>query len=158
MHASPAWWGSTSAADKQRLEASVRCGAIRLGLYTADDHTPSQLAAGMDDNLFTNIPNNPHHVLHKFLPRAKLIIQHKTSLVKTLRAHIRRPVCLNIEYVEDKIIDEFESRNLKQFLFLIIHTVLEVTLSDGAATNAMRLTSENEQFTERVVDVYGPKM
>ena len=72
-----------------------------------------------------------------FCPRAKLIIQHKTSLVKTLRAHIRRPVCLNIEYVEDKIIDEFESRNLKQFLFLIIHTVLEVTLSDGAATNAM---------------------
>jgi len=119
MHASPAWWGSTSAADKQRLEASVRL-AIRLGLYTADDHTPSQLAAGMDDNLFTNIPNNPHHVLHKFLPRAKLIIQHKTSLVKTLRAHIRRPVCLNIEYVEDKIIDEFESRNLKQgFCFLL---------------------------------------
>ena len=67
--ASPAWWGSTSAADKQRLEASVRHGAIRLGLYTADDRTPSQLAADMDDNLFANILNNPHHrVLHKFLP------------------------------------------------------------------------------------------
>jgi len=41
--------------------------AIRLGLYTADDATPSQLAADMDDNLFANILN-PHRVLHKFLP------------------------------------------------------------------------------------------
>jgi len=53
----------------QRLEAPVR-RAIRLGLYTADDPTPSQLAADMDDNIFTNILqlHNPHHVLHKFLP------------------------------------------------------------------------------------------
>jgi len=29
--------------------------AIRLGLYTADDPTPYQLAADMDDNLFANI-------------------------------------------------------------------------------------------------------
>ena len=67
LYASPAWWGFTNAADKQRLEASVR-RAIRLGLYTADDPTPSQLVADMDDNLFANILNNPHHVLHKFLP------------------------------------------------------------------------------------------
>jgi len=63
-YASPAWWGSTSMADKQRLGASVR-RAIRLGLYSADDPTPSQLAADMDDNLFANILNNPHRVLHK---------------------------------------------------------------------------------------------
>jgi len=42
--------GFTSAADKQRLEATVR-RAIWLGLYTADDLTPSQLAEDMDDNL-----------------------------------------------------------------------------------------------------------
>jgi len=42
--------------------------SIRLGLYTVDDPTPSQLAADWDDYLFANIPNNPHHVLHKFLP------------------------------------------------------------------------------------------
>jgi len=65
LYASLAWWGSTSAADKQRLEASIRC-ATRLGLYTADDPTPSQLAADMHDSLFANILNNPHHVLHKF--------------------------------------------------------------------------------------------
>ena len=42
---------------------------IRLGLYTADDPTPSQLAADMDDNLFANILNSlHHHVLHKLFP------------------------------------------------------------------------------------------
>ena len=51
LHASPSWWGFTSAADKQRLEASVR-RAIRLGLYTTDDPTLSQLAADTDDNVF----------------------------------------------------------------------------------------------------------
>jgi len=55
------------AADKQRLEASVR-SANRLGLYTTDDPTPSQRAADMDDNLLANILNSLHHVLHKFLP------------------------------------------------------------------------------------------
>jgi len=58
LYASPAWWGFTSAADKQRLEASVR-RAIWLGLYTADDRTLSQLAAVWDDNLFANILNSP---------------------------------------------------------------------------------------------------
>jgi len=28
---------------------------------------PSQLVADMDDNVFANILNNPHHVLYKFL-------------------------------------------------------------------------------------------
>ena len=53
--------------EKQRLKATVR-RAIRLGLYTADDLTPSQLTADMDDNLFPNILNNPCHVLYKLLP------------------------------------------------------------------------------------------
>ena len=62
LYVSLAWWGFTSAADKQRLEAYVR-RAIRLGLYIAGNPTPSQLAADMDDML-----NSPHHVLHKLLP------------------------------------------------------------------------------------------
>ena len=53
----------TNAADKQCLEACATCY-----LYTADDPTPSQLVVDMDDNLFANILNNSHHVLHKFLP------------------------------------------------------------------------------------------
>jgi len=67
LSASPAWLCFTSTPDKQRLEASVR-RAIRLGFYTCDDPTPSQLAAGMDDNLFMNTVNNLHHVWHKLLP------------------------------------------------------------------------------------------
>ena len=59
--------------SKARLHPSVR-RATRLGLYTVDDATPSQLAADWDDNLFTNILNNPHRVLRNFLPRTKLII------------------------------------------------------------------------------------
>jgi len=46
----------------------IRMLTSRLGLCTADHPTRSQLAADMDDNLFANILNNPHHVLHKFLP------------------------------------------------------------------------------------------
>ena len=52
LHAAPAWWGFTSAADKQRLEASIR-RAVRSGLYAADDPSFSQLVEDMDDNLFT---------------------------------------------------------------------------------------------------------
>ena len=49
-------------------------------LYTVDDATPSQLPA---DNLFSNILNNPRRVLHKFLPRTKLIIPTILDLVVT---------------------------------------------------------------------------
>ena len=52
------------AADKQRLEASIR-RAVRSGLYAAADPLFSQLVADVDDNLFANIRHNPHQ---KFLP------------------------------------------------------------------------------------------
>ena len=81
LYASPAWCGFTSAANKQRLEASVR-RAIRLGLYTADDPTPSQLAADMDDNLFANILNNPHLFCTNF-SRTELVIPTILDLVVT---------------------------------------------------------------------------
>jgi len=67
LYASPAWWGFTSAADKQRLEASIR-RAVRSGLYTADDPSFSELVEDMDDNLFAKIRHNTHHVLYKLLP------------------------------------------------------------------------------------------
>ena len=70
----------TSAADKQPLEASVR-RAIRLGLYTADDPTPSQLAADVDDNLFTNIL---HNGCTNYFSQIKLIIHTILDLVLTL--------------------------------------------------------------------------
>jgi len=67
LYASPAWWGFASAADKRRLEASIR-HAVWSGLYAADDPSFPQLVADMDDNLFANIRHNPHHVLYKLLP------------------------------------------------------------------------------------------
>jgi len=47
--------------------ASIR-RAVRSGLYAADDPSFSQLVEDMDDNLFTSIRHNPHHVLYKLLP------------------------------------------------------------------------------------------
>ena len=76
LHAAPAWWGFTSAADKQRLEASIR-RAIRSGLYAADDPSFSQLVENIDDYLFANIRHNLHHVLYKLLPDK---IDHKYTL------------------------------------------------------------------------------
>jgi len=67
LYASPAWWGFTSAADKQRLEASLR-RAVLSGLYSVDDPSFSQLVEDMDDNLFAKIQHNPHHILYKLLP------------------------------------------------------------------------------------------
>jgi len=71
------------------LKASV-WRAIWLGEYTADDPTPSQLAADMDDNLFADILNNPHHVLHKFLPD-------KTDHTNNLRSH-RHSLSLSLSH------------------------------------------------------------
>ena len=67
LYASPAWWGFTSEADNQRLEASIR-RAVQSGLYAADDLSFSELVADMDDNLFAKIQHSPHHVLYKLLP------------------------------------------------------------------------------------------
>jgi len=67
LYAFPAWWGFTSAADKQRLEASLR-RSVRSGLYSVDDPSFSQLVGDMDDNLFAKIQHSPHHVLYKLLP------------------------------------------------------------------------------------------
>jgi len=54
VYASPAWWGYTTAADKQRVEAFIRRG-VRLGLYRADDATTTQLTDKNDDNLFCSL-------------------------------------------------------------------------------------------------------
>jgi len=51
LYAIPAWWGFTSSADRQRIEAFVR-RCVRLGLYRASEPTLTQLIADSDDNLF----------------------------------------------------------------------------------------------------------
>ena len=68
LHASQAWWGFVTAADKQRVEAFVRRG-VRQGLYRASDPPrPTQLAEASDDNLFSSVLTNSNHVLKQLLP------------------------------------------------------------------------------------------
>ena len=62
LYATPAWWGFTSAADRQRIEAFVR-RCVRLGLYRASDPALTQLIADNDDDLFRKMLYNEHHVL-----------------------------------------------------------------------------------------------
>jgi len=60
--ASSTWWGFTCAADRQRLEASIRRAVW------SDEPSMSRLVEDSDDKLFDNIRYNPHHVLHQLLP------------------------------------------------------------------------------------------
>ena len=54
LYASSAWWGFTTASDRQRLEASLR-RAQRSGLYPTDKPTLTQLAEDADYTLFRTI-------------------------------------------------------------------------------------------------------
>jgi len=56
LYASSAWWGFTCAADRQRLEASIR-RAVR-----SDEPSMSRLVEDSDDKLFDNIRYNPCHI------------------------------------------------------------------------------------------------
>jgi len=103
-YASAAWWGFTSAADKQRLEATVR-RAIRLGLYTADDLTPSQLAADIDDNLFVNLVNNLCHVLYTLLPN-------NTEHTYNLRPRRRHSLSLTVKTNSNNFINRLLSKDI----------------------------------------------
>jgi len=61
------WWGFTSAADLQCIEAVLRRG-IRSGLCSSEVPTISKLFECSDDKLFANILYNQFHVLYNSLP------------------------------------------------------------------------------------------
>jgi len=67
LNAACAWWGFTTADDRNRIEAVVRRGA-RAGLYPVDGSAAAQLVEDSDDVLFSRIYNSAHHVLHELLP------------------------------------------------------------------------------------------
>ena len=54
LYASPAWWGFTTSADKQWLEAFLSRG-VRLNLYSALDPSVSQRVQDTDDELFSAV-------------------------------------------------------------------------------------------------------
>jgi len=67
LHAIPAWWGFTTASDRQRIEAVVRRG-VRLGFYRRDDPSIAQLVDDLDETVFTTVLCNFQHALRYILP------------------------------------------------------------------------------------------
>ena len=66
-YAASSWWGYSTAADKQRLDAFIR-HAVRARLYPADGPSLQQLFADGDDAFFERIQTNEHHLLRELLP------------------------------------------------------------------------------------------
>jgi len=68
-YASSAWWGFTTATDRQRLEAVIRRG-IRSGLSSSNQLSLAELVEDADDDLFSQVLYNNSHVLNSLLPMA----------------------------------------------------------------------------------------
>jgi len=69
-YASSAWWGFTTATDRQRLEAVIRRG-IRSGLSPSNQLSLlAELVEDADDDLFAQVLYNDSHVLNSLLPMA----------------------------------------------------------------------------------------
>jgi len=68
LYAVNAWWGFTSAADRQRMEALVKRG-VRSGLCAAaDSPNLTELIKFSDDALFNRVLCNQDHILFPLLP------------------------------------------------------------------------------------------
>jgi len=70
-YAAPAWWGFTTSADRQRIDAVLR-RAVRSDLWTSagtsDAQTFEDLCNSIDDVLFTKVRTFSNHILHALLP------------------------------------------------------------------------------------------
>ena len=75
-YAAPSWWGFCSTEDKIKLQAIIR-KPIRWEVLEENAISFECLCAAADNNLFSSITNNPHHVL--------------TQLLSPLRSHSLRP-------------------------------------------------------------------
>ena len=69
-YAIPAWWGFTSVAEQQQLQAVLN-RAIKWGFYKDTSPTIEQICVKRDSKLFISILSNRHHVLHQYLPPVK---------------------------------------------------------------------------------------
>jgi len=74
-YASSAWWGYTSATDRQRLEAFIR-RSDRSGFVPASLPTFAELCLAADEKLFETVIRDNNHVLHKFLPPQSEAFEH----------------------------------------------------------------------------------
>jgi len=89
IYSSSAWWGFTTAADRQRLEAVIR-KAIRLALCDPDQLSLAVLVAAADDDLFFQVMYNDKHVPVLVLVKSRQ------------RAVLMTPVC-PVSYVRSAI-------------------------------------------------------
>ena len=67
IYASSAWWGFTSANDRQRVDAFLR-RSIRSGYCPSYLPPFEEQCEVADQQLFKKILANPHHVLYHLLP------------------------------------------------------------------------------------------
>jgi len=88
-YASSAWWGFTTATDRQRLEAVIRRG-IRSGLSSSNQLDLAEIVEDADDNLFSEVLYNNSHVLNSLLPSTntrtynlRQIAHNRTLVAKT---------------------------------------------------------------------------
>lgn len=66
-YASSAWWGFSSAADRQRIDGFFR-RSKRCGMCPSTLPTFEELCRDADNALFQTVLTNTSHVLHKLLP------------------------------------------------------------------------------------------
>ena len=85
-YAVPAWWGFTTSADRQRIEAILR-RAVRADLWpsaaTSDPPTFGDLCSSADNELFNKIVTNSNHILHALLPPPSNASQHYSLRQRT---------------------------------------------------------------------------
>ena len=86
LYASSAWWGFTSASDRQRIEGFMRRGK-RIGFCPPDTASFEEMCSSADDKLFNKIKTNEGHTLHEQLPPTTIASQNYS--LRT-RAHNRQ--------------------------------------------------------------------
>ena len=66
-YAAPAWSGMCSAADRTRLDSLLR-RSKRLAYCRIDQLEVADMFSAADDDFFSRIKSNSHHVLQPYLP------------------------------------------------------------------------------------------
>jgi hypothetical protein len=66
-YCSPAWWGYTTAGDRDRIEGFLR-RCKRFGYYGAGGPSFAETCSQADNSLLNNVLHNSSHVLHCLLP------------------------------------------------------------------------------------------
>jgi len=90
-YAASAWWGLTTEADRQRLEAIIRRGK-RTVMGSEDHPTLAELVERADDELFDKVLINSGHVLYSILPRETVSIPMRSGaddIIENLPAKLR---------------------------------------------------------------------